>query len=156
MTQVCWCFPAKAVTAVSLQNYSEAEDSCWTGTKWIVQLGMDFRPNPILYSFRYPSHFLCGTCLFLPLDVLMLLVRRKLQWAKGATCACQPEPSDSVCQSNSDKYPDWDNQNLSRDLFVVLLNFNDNWMSMLITQAVSFSSPVYSISKHCFFRVWYI
>lgn len=78
-----WCFPAKIVTAVSLQNYSGAEDSCWTGTKSIVYLGMDFRPNKnFLYSFRYPSHFLCGTCLFLPLDVLMLPVQRKFQWSK--------------------------------------------------------------------------
>lgn len=59
----------------------------------------------------------------------------------GGPCACQPEPSDSVCQSNSDKYPDWDNQNPSRDLVVgLLINFNDNWISMPITQAASSAS----------------
>lgn len=82
--QADWCLPAKAVAAVTLlQNYSEAEYGCWTGMKWIVHLETDFRPSQVfLHRFRDPSPVLCGTCLFLMLDVMMLPVRRKLQWAK--------------------------------------------------------------------------
>lgn len=102
---------------------------------------MDFRPNQnFSYSFRYPSHFSCGTCPFLPLDVLMLPVRRKLQWAEEGLVLVSQSPV-TQCQSNSDKYPDWDNQNPSRDLVVgLLINFNDNWISMPITQAASSAS----------------
>lgn len=53
------------------------------GMKWIFHLETDFRPSQVFsHCFRDPSPILCGTCLFLMLDVMMLPVQRKLQWAK--------------------------------------------------------------------------
>lgn len=108
--------------------------------------------SSLLMQFQILISFLVWCLLFfLPACYTScFLCRESVNGMIGVACASWAKHNDSECWSGSDKCPDWDNQSPPGDLVVsLLINFNDNWISVCITQAIQLS---FKLPKACIFN----